>query len=77
MCCVAPGTPYKKILPRRNRHVDQRPDPLLPTPLGLHGGRDGVGPLQLQLATPREAQEQPGLLPRGEPPAPQAPALRG
>ncbi|TKS77402.1 G-protein coupled receptor 153 [Collichthys lucidus] len=67
---VDEGAPYKKILPRRNRHVDQRPDPLIPSPMGLHRGHDSECPLQLHLAAPREAQEQPGLLPRGEPPSP-------
>lgn len=75
------GAPYKKILPRRNRHVDQRPDPLISAPMGFYRGHDSECPLQLHLAAPREAQEQPGLLPRGEPPppspAPQAPALWG
>lgn len=80
--CVSPlGAPYKKILPRRNRHVDHRPDPLLPASMGLHRGRDSDCPLQLHLAAPREAQEQPGLLPRGEPlsspPSPQAAAIWG
>lgn len=73
------GAPYKKILPRRNRHVDQRPDPHIPAPMGFYRGHDSECPLQLHLAAPREAQEQPGLLPRGEPPspspAPQAAAL--
>lgn len=61
------GAPYKKILPRRNRHADQRPDPLISSPLGLYRGHNTECPLQLHLAAPREAQDQPGLLPRGEP----------
>nr|XP_009302537.1 probable G-protein coupled receptor 153 isoform X4 [Danio rerio] len=72
---VDEGAAYKKILPRRNRHVDHRSDPVLPASLGLHRGHHRHP--AIQLAAPREASEQPGLLPRGEPPAPQEEAIRG
>ncbi|KAJ8257674.1 hypothetical protein GJAV_G00188470 [Gymnothorax javanicus] len=72
---VDEGAAYKKILPRRNRHVEHRAEPPLPAPLGLHGGHHWGAPLQL--APPGEAEGQCGLLPRGGRALPQEEEIGG